>query len=237
MGGSAMKVRKTCAAVSFGISMTLAMTASAAEFKTYTNTKYGFELKIPKQFELKNEDKTVDFVYQPGSAPAAAAAPTEKKPGGKLSVGGVLKGVGISVEKSVDTPATPSAGGGGGGELQSALSIYINWTWFPDVPSGSLYDGNKKGIQQDVSSPDPKYKEIIDFDTKKGYAYAGNTFWWKEIDKKGPDEIHRWHIYSAGNKSAYTIGLCGSYGQFKEWGPVYEEVVKSFKLIPMKDQK
>ena len=53
------------------------------------------------------------------------------------------------------------------------------------------------------------------------------------MDKAAGDEIHRWHIKSYGNKSAYTIGLTGTYAQFAEWGPVYEEVIKSFKLIPM----
>lgn len=215
------------AIASFG----LAVQADAAEFKTYTNEKYGFEMKIPKEFELRGEDRTVEFTYQPGAAPAAGG--DAKKTGKKVGIGGVLKSVGADVVKGSEAATAGESSGG----AEPALLIYINWTWMPDVPSGTLYKGNKDGVNQDITSPDPKYKDLVDFDKKKGYAYEGNTFWYKEIDKKAGDEIHRWHIYSAGNKSAYTIGLTGTYEQFKKWGPVYEEVIKSFKLIPMKEQK
>ena len=225
-----MKINKKFAPVFVAASLMFANAfATAAETKVYTNEKYGFEVKIPAEFELQGEDKTVQFIYQPG---AAASAGGDKKGGKKISIKGALKGVGVDLEKT----EAPAAGGSSSGP-EPALLIYINWVWMPDVASGTLYSANKKGVQDNISSPDPTYKDIVDFDKKKGYAFEGNTFWYKEVDKKDGAEIHRWHIYSAGNKSAYTIGLTGTYEQFKKWGPVYEEVIKSFKLIPMKEQK
>lgn len=218
----------------------LSLNAGAVEFKEYSNEKYGFSLKIPAPFELQGEDRTVSWSYQPGSPPSAApSAPAtsgEAKPKGKLGgIGGKLKEIGKGAVAS-QAPAAPSTDAGSGGGLQPAVGIYVNWTWMPDVDAGTLYKANLDSVKQDIASPDPKYKDPVAFDKKKGYSYDGNTFWYKEIDKKDGEEIHRWHIYSAGNKSAYTIGLTGTYAQFAEWGPVYEEVIKSFKLIPMKKE-
>jgi hypothetical protein len=127
-------------------------------------------------------------------------------------------------------------GADGSGPLEPGLMVAVNWTWMPDVSPKVMHDVNKKSELQDMTSPDPDYRDLIEFDRKKGYAYDGNTYWYKEVDKAKPDEIHRWHIKSYGNKSAYTLGLAGSYGQFAKWGPVYEKVVKSFRLIPMESQ-
>ncbi len=127
-------------------------------------------------------------------------------------------------------------GADGSGPLEPGLLIYVNWTWMPDVPSKVMHDVNKKSELQNMTSPDPDYRDLIEFDRKKGYVFDGNTYWFKEVDKAKPDEIHRWHIKSYGNKSAYTAGLTGTYGQFTKWGPVYEKVVKSFRLIPMESQ-
>jgi len=127
-------------------------------------------------------------------------------------------------------------GADGSGPVEPALTVYVNWTWMPDVASKVMHDVNKKSELQNMTSPDPDYRDLIEFDRKKGYAYDGNTYWYKEVDKAKSDEIHRWHIKSYGNKSAYTLGLTGTYGQFAKWGPVYEKVVKSFRLIPMESQ-
>ncbi len=158
-------------------------------WKEYESRKYGFALALPPEFAVQDEDKTTNFLYQPGAD--------------------------------------------GSRPLEPALGIYVNWTWMPDVPSKVMYAANKKSELQDMTSPDPDYHDLIDFDRKKGYAHEGNTYWYKEVDKPDPGEIHRWHIKSYGNKSAYTVGLTGTYGQFAKWGPVYEKVVKSFRLIPM----
>lgn len=204
-----------------------ATTASAREWKTYENDKYGYSLKIPAEFELQSEDKSTSWIYQPGSAPEAAAT-TKKKKG--FSIGAAVKGINIGTSQSEET----TTGSGGGGGLESALSIHVNWVWMPDVPSETLYKANMDSVKQSMASPDPDYTDPIVFSKKKGYAHEGNAFWYKEVDKKDGGEIHRWHIGAYGNKSNYGVILGGTYEQFKEWGPVFEEIVKSFKLIPIK---
>jgi len=212
----------------FCAQLALSATAHAREWKTYENKKYGFSMKIPAEFELQGEDKTVTFIYQPGSAAKAGAESETKSKKKKFGIN--IKGVGASVEDSTSSTSSDSSSGGG---LEPALMIYVNWTWMPDVDSGTMYSTNKKSDQQNIDSPDPDYKDIVVFDKKQGYEYEGNTYWYKEVDKTAGDEIHRWHIKAYGNKSAYTCGLTGTYEQFKEWAPVYEEAIKSFKLIPM----
>lgn len=205
--------------------------AQATEWKTVEVKKYGYSFKIPAQFERSgDEDKTTSWLFQPGSAPKAGDS-SSKSTKKKRKFGVNIKGVGFSQENSEENSSSGSGSGGGG--LEPALQVYVNWVWMPDVGAGTLYKANWDSVKKDMSSPDPNYTAATNFDKKQGYAYEGNTFWYKEVDKKKGDEIHRWHIYSAGNKSAYTIGLTGTFEQFIEWGPLFEEVVKSFKLIPL----
>jgi hypothetical protein len=209
-------------------SMLLAASVEAREWKIYENKKYGFSLKVPAEFELQNEEKGASWMYQPGSAASSNGTKKKKKKG--FSIGARIKGINVGTSQSEET-TTESSGSGGG--LESALSIHVNWVWMPDVAPGTLYNANMDSVKKDISSPDANYKDPIPFTKKKGYAFEGNTFWYKEVDKDKGDEIHRWHIHSSGNKSDYGVILAGVYGQFEEWDSVYEEVIKSFKLIPM----
>lgn len=208
--------------------LTLALPAQAREWKIYESKKYGFRMKVPAEFTVDSEDKGVTMHYQPGSAPSGSNESTSKKKKRKFGVN--IRGIGFSTE---DSEESSSSGASSGGGLDTALGIYVNWTWMPDVAPGTLYSANKDQTQKNIDSPDPDYTDIKVFDKKQGYTYEGNTFWYKEVSKSDPEEIHRWHIYSAGNKSAYIVGLTGVHRQFAEWGPVYEEVVKSFELIPL----
>jgi len=218
-------------AVAFGMVVALAgpaTSASAREWKEYKSEKYGYALKIPAEFELQSEDKSTSWIFQPGSAPGASATKKKKK---GFSIGARVKGINIGTSQSEET----STDAGGGGGLESALSIHVNWTWMPDVSSDTLYNANMDSVKKDISSPDPSYSDPIVFTKKKGYAHEGNAFWYKEVDKKDGGEIHRWLIGAYGNKSNYGVILGGTFEQFEEWGPVFEEVVKSFKLIPIKE--
>lgn len=137
------------------------------------------------------------------------------------------------VEEDKTTSFQRQPGEDGSQALEPALLIYVHWTWMPDVPSRTMFDVNRKSDLQNISSPDPDYRDLALFDRKKGFAYDGNAYWYKEVDKKDSSEIHRWHAKAFGNKSAYTVGLTGSFGQFATVGPDYEKVVKSFRLIPI----
>jgi len=217
------------AALAFALALAgMAIDADAREWKTYENKKYGYALKIPAEFELQNEDKSTTWIYQPGSLPTGGKATKKKKRG--FSIGTSIGGVRIGTSQSEET-----TGGASGGGLESAVSIHVNWVWMPDVSSATLYDANMDQVKKSISSPDPDYRDPIVFSKKKGYAHEGHAFWYKEVDKDKGDEIHRWHIGAYGNKSNYGVILAGTYEQFKEWGPVFEEVVKSFKLIPIKE--
>jgi hypothetical protein len=128
------------------------------------------------------------------------------------SVGGMLGGV---------------AGIGGGKE--PALTIYVNWVYMESTPSQQLFNINKKSDSDAIKAPNSKMKDLKVLTVKGGLGY-----WYKESDKEDPNEIHRWILKLFGNKSSYTVGLCGTYKQFEKWGPIYEEVINSFELIPLK---
>ncbi len=215
--------------------MIVAPAAQAREWKTYENKKLGYSLKVPAEFALQSEDTTTSWIYQPGSAPAAEKPtdqPAEKK---KKSLGAKLKGIAQDATQGSGGGAADSGAAAGGG-LESALSIHVTWTWMPDVAPETLYKANMDSVKQDISSPAPKYTDPQVFSKKAGYAYEGNAFWYKEVVKSKPDEIHRWLIGAYGNKSNYGVVLGGVQDQFDEWGPVFEEIVKSFKLIPIEKQ-
>ena len=181
----------------------------SGEFVDVEVPEYGYAFMLPSEFSMDGElDKTTSWLYQPGAGGSAGGA-----------VGGML------------SSRIPGGLGGGGG-LDSALSIYVNWTWMPDVSSSTMYTENKKSTLQNINSPDPDYIDLVELSIDGGYAY-----WYKEENKDDPEEIHRWHIQMYGNDSAYTVGLCGVYRQFEEWGPIYEEVVHSFRLIPLEGNK
>ncbi len=217
-------------AVGLGLVLLPGSAQAGEEWKTYETSKYGFRVNVPAEFELNDENKGATWMYQPGSVKESDSSSKTKKKKKKFGIR--VRGVGFSTEESEEES---SSGSGGGGGLESALTIYVNWVWMPDVSSSTMYSTNKKSDQQNIDSPDPDYQDIADFSKKKDYAYEGNTYWYKEIDKGTGEgsEIHRWHIKSYGNKSAYTVGLCGTYEQFEKWGPVYEKVIKSWELIPM----
>jgi|GEM_PF-2307781 len=179
----------------------------SGEFVETEVPEYGYAFDLPKEFELLEEiDKTTSWMFQPGAGGGA--------------VGGMLK-------------SRIPGGIAGGGGADSALSIYVNWTWMPDVSSSTMFNENKKSDLQNINSPDPDYTDLIVLDGFEG----GSAYWYKEVDKDDPEEIHRWHIKMYGNDSAYVVGLTGVYRQFEEWGPIYEEVVHSFRLIPLEGTK
>jgi len=140
------------------------------------------------------------------------------------------------IDNTTDWMYQPSSVGGAlggftglGGGKEPALSIYVNWVYMKDVASKQLFDINKKSDMDAIKAPNSKMKDLKVLTVKGGLGY-----WYKESDKEDPNEIHRWILKLFGNKSFYTIGLCGTYKQFEKWGPIYEQVIPSFQLIPLK---
>ncbi len=123
-------------------------------------------------------------------------------------------------------PGTPA---GTGGSKEPALTISVNWVSMDTPGSSQLFQINRKTDVDAVKAPNAKIKDLTDLTIKNGYGY-----WYKETDKSDPEQIHRWIIRLFGNKGVYTIGLAGAYRQFDTWGPVYEQVIDSFQLIPLK---
>lgn len=192
--------------------------------------KYGYKMWIPEEFKIQEKiDKTTSWIYQPGAAETKVEEKAPKKGG---LAGKLMKGIGVDVSSEKAASSSSSSGG-----LESALTIYVNWVWMPDVSSQTMYETNLKSVKDNIASPDPDYRDIQFFDKKKGYDWEGLAFWYKEVDKEKPDEIHRWHIQAYGNKSSYIVGLCGTYEQFQKWGPLYEKAIKSWELIPLKEKE
>ncbi|HNT88705.1 MAG TPA: hypothetical protein PKL84_12660, partial [Candidatus Hydrogenedentes bacterium] len=144
----------------------VAAVVAAEDYTVFESKKYGYSLKIPKEFRLDGqEDKTTTWIYQPGAAPATESAEPakkeEKKP--KKGLGGIARGAagslvgGAQAEEAAGAPAEA----GGGQALESALTIYVNWVWMPDVATSTLFEANKKSDLQDINSPDPTYKDLV----------------------------------------------------------------------------
>lgn len=210
--------------------------AQSGEYVTFESAKYGYSIKLPRELKMENtEDKTTAWSFQPGSTPANEAKSEGKSKSGK-GLGGLVKKAAGSVLGGAATDA--GTAGSPVQELEPAVTVYVNWVWMPDVSSNTLFDTNRKSDLQDIKSPDPTYKDLVVLDKKNGYGFEGGlAYRYKEVDKKDPNAIHRWHIKAFANKSFYTLGFTGTYKQFEKWGPVFEECIKGFKLIPMKENK
>ena len=117
--------------------------------------------------------------------------------------------------------------------MPTGAMIYVHWVWLPSVPVEVQYEANLQQVVKDTESSRPQYRDVRIVDSTQGYAWDGPAFWFKEVDKAAPDEIHRWHLKAFGNESQYIVGLTGDFEQFEELGALYEEVIRSFERIPL----
>lgn len=216
-----MVTRQIAGVIAFLAVMAMGLSAVAIEMTDTTVDKFGYRLKIPEGFVLEGKiDNTTNWIRH--KAGGAAAKPAEEAPK-KKGFGSKLKSV---VGAKADESA-PAADAGGSGE--AALMVYVNWTYMPDVSSKQMFDINKKSMLDKINGPNPTYTDLKELKLKDGYGFS-----YKEVDKSDGTEIHRWHINAYGNKSAYTVGLTGTFEQFAEWGKVYQEVIDSFAFVPLK---
>lgn len=119
-------------------------------------------------------------------------------------------------------------------------SIFVNCTPMPGVHPQALYDGIIRAKKQDrtvtevvpVKMPGKlKGKPIYAFRCKEVNTQPGSP------TPKKSDDFHRWFLFVWGNDSAYELAVCCSYqalGQGKELPPVFDAVIKSFQLVPIK---
>ncbi len=222
-----MKKLVLCATIA-GAGMLVAFAAAAAvELKEVQVEKFGYTLKLPTDFERQGvPEATTQWIRGPKSGESSSSGETKEKKG----IGVKVKVGRVSVGGGKESEETSSTSSGSGGSSEGALTVYVNWTYMPDVASDSIYKTVMDDMKQKADGPNPTYKDIKPLEIK-----GGKAFWYKEVDKSANDEIHRWHIQAYGNKSIYTVGLTGTFGQFENWAATYEEVVKSFGLIPIKE--
>jgi len=204
--------------------VSIGFVAAAVELKETVVEKFGYTIKIPDGFALEGKIGNTTNWIRTGGASAAPAKSAEGDAPKKKGLGSKLKALG-GAKAEESAPAS----GAGGGKTEAALMVYVNWTHMPDVSSKQMFDINKKSMLDKIKGPNPEYTDLKELKLKDGYGFS-----YKEVDKTDGTEIHRWHINAYGNKSAYTVGLTGTFEQFAEWGKTYEEVIASFGFVPLK---
>ncbi len=124
----------------------------------------------------------------------------------------------------------PSGGSG-------AATIYVNAAELKGVSSQVLYNAHLQQYKNNSS-----YTEVVPMKVKFGKK-AALALRVKEInnvpgtrDQKGPEEIHRWHLFVFGNQRTYTWGFTGSFSDFQNGSlpAIYEDVIKSVELVTIK---
>lgn len=121
-----------------------------------------------------------------------------------------------------------------------AASVSVNVTEMPDVPESVMYDVNLKSKKKDS-----RYTNVVPLKVKIGSKTAlgfrcieaNNVY--GTSDLKAPSDIHRWHLYVFANRREYLMGMSTAFSvyQAKKIQPVYEEIIKSFEIIPIDKKK
>ncbi|MDQ7824105.1 MAG: hypothetical protein RDV48_14990 [Candidatus Eremiobacteraeota bacterium] len=124
----------------------------------------------------------------------------------------------------------PSVGGG-------ITGIYVNVTEMKGISSQAIYDGNIRSMKEKSDFTNvfavkmkPVSKKVYAFRCREAIRKPGSP------DEKPLDESHSWFLYAFGNERSYQLTVSGRYGAFKEnkVQSLYEEVINSFELIPVK---
>ncbi len=123
--------------------------------------------------------------------------------------------------------------GDGGG----AATIYVNAAELKGVSAKVLYNAHLQQYKGNSS-----YTEVVPTKVKFGTKTA-LALRVKEInnipgtrDQKGPEEIHRWHLFVFGNQRVYTWGFTGPFAEFQNGSlpKIYEDVLKTVELVTIK---
>ncbi len=146
----------------------------------------------------------------------------------------------IPKEFSLDTATTdatawvyrPEPGEGAAGSPAPESGLFTIWVDRVAVETKNLtglYEIDRKYDLDAGKAPHPAVRDLQDLTIPDGYGY-----WYKEADTSDPTAMHRWIARVYGNGGVYTVCLAGPFGEFDAWGPVFEQVIASFRLIPMK---
>jgi hypothetical protein len=96
----------------------------------------------------------------------------------------------------------------------------------PNLPG--LYEISRAADLESQGRADPSVTGLTDLSLTGAYGYR-----YREADKSDPNDLHRWIVKVFGNGAVYTVCISGPFGQFPTWSPVFEQVILSFRLIPI----
>jgi hypothetical protein len=126
-----------------------------------------------------------------------------------------------------DLPAAPDESADT--EEKTPLVIWIARAPVGDADPQRLFDIDRKLDLAAASEADAAISEVTAFAVEGGYGY-----WYKEADKANPADFHRWIAKVYGNGGIYVLCFAGPFSEFGTWGPVFEQVIGSFRLVPLK---
>jgi len=120
----------------------------------------------------------------------------------------------------------------------ACISMSVNVVRMTDVSMQAVYDINLQSKKKDRAFVDVvpvKVKfgktTIPGFRCKEAPRKPGSS-----TEKPG-DEHHRWFLFAFGNKREYQVTLCACWSVYKanRVQAVFDEMLKSFELVPAKE--
>lgn len=120
----------------------------------------------------------------------------------------------------------------------STVTIFVNCTEMKRVSSKLMFDVNLKKYKEDRSYTDVVALPPVKLGKSLVYAFRCSEAGHRPgtTDPKDASEIHRWHMFVFGNERSYTCVFACNYGAFQEKlvQPTFNQVIKSFSLVPAK---
>ncbi len=126
-------------------------------------------------------------------------------------------------------PESPAVPPGSADKTEGTLTIWVNRIPVETKNLAGLYAVGRRYDADSISSPGAAIRDLRDLTVEGGYGY-----WYREADKSEPAANHRWIAKVFGNGAVYTICVAAPFGEFEAWGPVFERVIVSFRLVSTK---
>lgn len=116
----------------------------------------------------------------------------------------------------------------------AAVTIWVNTTEMPNVPSVTMYNVNLNTKKNDGNFSDVVALPVVKYANKPVYAFRCSEAGHKPgtNDPKDPTEIHRWYLYVFGNNRQFQATLTANYQSFtqKQVNDAFNAAIKSFAL-------